>query len=240
MTKPMFLGGAPLVLIAGAMLFFAAPAMADSNPSPRLLTVSGTGEVRAAPDEAKLSAGVVTQARTAQAALADNSRAMNGVFDALKRLGIPEKSIQTSEISISAQYATDAHGNNTQKIAGYQATNTVMVIVDDLDKLGGAIDALVSSGANSLGDVDFTIRDPKPLLDEARAAAVKDAMARAQIYAKAAGVELGPIDAINESGFEGPRPMTKAMAPMGMAMATPIAAGEASVTAGVSITYEIR
>jgi len=228
----------------GACLFavLIAPGALMADPTPRTMTVSGQGEIKAVPDEAQLSAGVVTQARQAQDALAANSRAMNAVFDALKRIGIPDKSIQTSDFSVSAQYQTDQHGNATQKIIGYQVSNNVTVIVDDLGKLGSAIDALVSSGANSMGDIGFTIRDPKPLLSEARTYAVKDALQRADTYAKAAGVTLGPIDSIGESDYSAPRPMYgRAMAAMNsIATVTPVAAGQESITAGVSITFEIR
>jgi uncharacterized protein len=223
--------------------FLVIPAMAAENtPPPRTMAVSGQAEIKAVPDEAILSAGVVTQARDAAAALAANSRAMNGVFDSLKRIGIPDKSIQTSEFSITAQYQTDQHGNTTQKITGYQVSNNVTVVVDDLGKLGSAIDALVTSGANSMGGISFTIRDPKPLLTEARAEAVKDALQRADTYAKAAGVTLGPIMSIGENGEEAPRPMRRMAAMAGMAMndITPIAAGEDSITARVSITFDIR
>jgi uncharacterized protein len=235
---------AALALGTGLFALVALPgtSMADETPPPRTMTVSGQGEVKAVPDEAVLSAGVVTQAHDAAAALAANSRAMNGVFDALKRIGIPDKSIQTSEFSVTAQYQTDQHGNTTQKIVGYQVSNNVTVIVDDLSKLGSAIDALVTSGANSMGDIAFTIRDPKPLLTEARAEAVKDALQRANTYASAAGVTLGPIDSIGENGYSAPRPMAGRMMAMAASVAapTPVAAGEESITAGVSITFEIR
>ena len=226
-----------LIVAPGALM-----AAEDTTPPPRTMTVSGQGEVKAVPDEAVLSAGVTTQARNAAEALAANSRAMNAVFDALKRIGIPDKSIQTSDFSVSAQYQTDQHGNTTQKIVGYQVSNNVTVIVDDLGKLGSAIDALVSSGANSMGDIAFTIRDPKPLLTEARAEAVKDALQRANTYASAAGVTLGPITSIGENGEEAPRPMRPRMMAMSASVAqpTPVAAGEDSVTAGVSITFELR
>jgi uncharacterized protein YggE len=230
-------------LAAGLFALLAVPSIADETPPPRTMTVSGQGEIKAVPDEAVLSAGVVTQGRDAAAALAANSRAMNAVFDALKRIGIPDKSIQTSDFSVTAQYQTDQHGNTTQKMIGYQVSNNVTVIVDDLGKLGSAVDALVNSGANSMGDIAFTIRDPKPLLTEARTAAVKDALQRANTYASAAGVTLGPITSIGENGYEAPRPMMmrKSMAmSAGVLAATPIAAGEESITAGVSITFEIR
>lgn len=236
---------AAVAMCTGLFAIFTAPGMAaaDTTPPPRTMTVSGQGEIKAAPDEAQLSAGVVTQARKAADALAANSRAMNAVFDALKRIGIPDKSIQTSDFSVTAQYQTDQHGNTTQKIIGYQVSNNVTVIVDDLGKLGSAIDALVTSGANSMGDIAFTIRDPKPLLTEARAAAVKDALQRANTYASAAGVALGPITSIGENGEETPRPMMMRRAMVEAALApatTPVAAGQESITASVSITFELR
>lgn len=229
--------GLALVLLTGP-----AAVSADTGGSVqrRVLTVSGQGEVRVAPNQAMLSAGVVTTARTAASALADNSKAMNEVFATLKRAGIAEKDMQTSNFSVQPQYATDKNGNTLQNITGYQVSNTVNVRVDDLSKVGPTLDALVSSGANSVGDIAFTIKDPKPLMAQARAVAVADAIARAQTLARAAGVTLGPIISINESGYSEPQPMYR-MAAMAAAPApTPIAAGEESVTAGVSVTWSIR
>jgi uncharacterized protein YggE len=220
------------------------PAMAQSNAeaAPRTLSVSGEGEVKAVPDEALLSAGVVSQSRTAAEALAVNRRAMNAVFAALKAQGIPDKSIQTSDFTVSPQYDSGRNGSGPQRLVGYQVSNTVSVSVDDLAKLGATIDALVASGSNSLGGVSFAIRDPKPLLAQARAAAVKDALDRAETYAGAAGVTLGRAITISESenDVSMPRPMFRAMAVMNGAPASPTAAGEESVSAGVSMTFEIK
>jgi uncharacterized protein len=225
-----------------ALLAMQVPALADNTPPIRTMTLSGEGEVKAAPDEAQLSVGVVNQARTAAAALAANSHAMNEVFGTLKHLGIPDKAMQTSNFSVTPQYQTTHNGNGPQRIANYEVSNTVFFTVDDLGKLGPALDALVASGSNALGDIAFTIRDPKQLLAQARAAAMKDAIERAQTYAHAAGVQLGPIVSISEGGSEAPSPVFRAAKGMMMAMAapTPVAAGQLSVTATVNITFEIR
>ncbi|HEX3673452.1 MAG TPA: SIMPL domain-containing protein [Rhizomicrobium sp.] len=227
-----------LTLASIGLLLAASPALADSA---RLLTVTGQGEVRGVPDEAMLTAGVVTTARTAAAALADNSRAMNRVFAALRQAGIPEKDIQTSQFSVQPQY-TDASGNTPARLTGYEVTDTVAVVLDDLANLGATLDALVSSGANSAGDIAFTIRNPAPLAADARARAVADATARAQTLAKAAGVTLGPIETITDDGNDTPQPrMRTFMANKAMAGApTPIARGEESVSASVTIVWEIR
>jgi uncharacterized protein YggE len=227
--------GLILVLLTGPQ-----PALAASD-TPRVITVSGQGEVRATPDEAMLSAGVVSNARTAAAALADNAHAMNAVFTTLHSAGVPEKSMQTSGFNVSPQYATDKNGAQTPHVIGYQVSNTVNVVVDDLSKVGPVLDALVASGANSIGDISFGIKNPKAAMAQARAQAVADAMDRAQTLTKAAGVMLGPITSISESGgYDAPRPMYRVMAMAAAPSQTPIAAGEQSVTANVSITWEIR
>ena len=219
------------LLAAGAALASPPP------PEPRTLTVSGEGDVKAVPDEAQLSAGVVTQAPTAQAALDANRRAMNAVFAELQRQGIPDKSMQTSQFSVSPQY--DSRDNTAPKLTGYQVTNSVFVTIDDLSRLGAAIDALVGSGANSMGGISLTVRDPKPLLKLAREAAIRDAVDRAETDAKAAGVTLGRVMTIGDGGSSAPRPiMVRAMAFDGSA--TPIAAGQQTISANVSMTFEIR
>jgi uncharacterized protein YggE len=228
-------GAALAVAIAGF-----GTAHAD-DAAPHILTVSGQGEVRAVPDQAQLSAGVVTEGKTAAAALAANSRAMNAVFAAIRKLGVPEKSIQTSNFEITPQYTSDRNDNtDAQRIVGYQASNQVTVILDDVSKVGPTLDALVASGANQASSIDFSIRDDKPLLAKAREAAVADAIARAQIYAKAAGVALGPILSIQESGTEAPMLPMMRVRFAGKESSTPVAAGEQDVSANVTITWEIK
>ncbi|HXL98970.1 MAG TPA: SIMPL domain-containing protein [Rhizomicrobium sp.] len=229
---------AAALLAVGAL---ALPTAADAQAQPaRLLTVTGQGEVKGAPNQAQLSAGVVTTAKTAAAALAANTRAMNAVFATLKKAGIADKDMQTSDFSVQPQYASVNAPSGQQRVTGYQVSNTVSVTVENLATLGPTLDALVSSGANSIGEIAFGIKDPRPLLAQARAAAVADAMLRAQTYAKAAGVTLGPITSIGEGGFEAERPMMALGMLKANAAPVPVAAGEQSVTAGVSITWELR
>jgi hypothetical protein len=237
-----------LVFCTSIALALAVPAFAADQPTqhslPRTLSVSGTGEVKSAPDESNLSAGVTTQATTAAQALAANSRAMNAVFATLKRLGIPDKDIQTSDFSVQPQYQTCKPGTSCQpRIVGYQVSNTVDVMVEDLDKTGAVLDALVSSGSNQIGGISFSIHDPKPLLRNARAAAVADAIDRAQTYAKAAGITLGPILSIQEDGSEAPRPESRyrMMATNSLVAAPPpVAGGQESVSVNVTITWQIK
>jgi uncharacterized protein len=224
-----------------ALLTATGAAAAPAAETPRTITVSGLGTVKAAPDEASFSTGVVSQGATASQALAANSRAMNAVMATLKKLGIPDKNIQTSDLSLSPQYQTCKPGVACpQRIVGYEVSNTVNVTAD-LAKTGVVLDALVASGSNQIGGISFSIHDPKPLMTEARAEAVKDAIDRAETIARAAGVTLGPILAIQEGGAEPPRPVYRAMKMMALASAPPpVAGGEESVSASVSITWQIQ
>ncbi|MEJ0027250.1 MAG: SIMPL domain-containing protein [Rhizomicrobium sp.] len=221
------------------LLALAAPAAAADIS--RTITVSGQGEARGVPDQAELSAGVATVAVTADAALAANARKMTGVFDALKHLGVPERAIQTSNFSVQPQYAQNA-GAAPERITGYQVSNQVDVTLDDTKKLGPALDALVGAGANQINSVGYDIRDPGTLQTTAREAAIADALKRAQTYAKAAGATVGAVLSIQENGTESPRPMFRVRALAGLAAAapTPTAAGELSVTANVTVVFELK
>jgi uncharacterized protein YggE len=220
------------LLLAGGTI----PALGQTA-APRTLTMSGQGEERATPDTATLSAGVASEAATAAAALAANTARMQGVFAALKKLGIADKDMQTANFSVSPQMAS----NNTQPphVIGYQVSNQVQIRLDDVGKLGAALDALVSAGANQMNGVEFSIRDSALLMTQARTDAVADAKTKADTYAKAAGVTLGPILSISESDNMGPRPVFMAVRAMA-GKAVPVAAGETSVTANVAMVWEIH
>jgi uncharacterized protein YggE len=221
-----------------AALLAASPAFAQS-PEPRTLTMTGHGEVKAVPDQVEVTAGVTTNATTAAGALSANTAHMKTVFAALTRLGVPEKNIQTANFSVSPQYTGGAN-NEAPRLTGYQVSNSVSVRLEDVSRLGGALDALVTAGANQMNGIGFSIKDPAPMLTAARTQAVADAKARAETYARAAGVTLGPVLAINQGGNDVPRPMPKVMYMARAAGPVPVAAGEESVTADVSIVWEIH
>ncbi len=218
-----------------ALMALAAPAWAAD---PRTISMTGHGEVRSPPDMAQVSAGVTSNAVTAAQALAANSTRMKSVFAALERLGVPEKNIQTTSFFVSPQY-TNGENNNARRLTGYQVSNEVSVRLDDVTKLGTALDALVSAGANQMNGISFSIQNTVPLLEKARTGAIADARARAETYAKAAGVSLGPIVSISEGGTEAPRPMYRMAASVAVPP-PPMAAGEQSVTADVAVVWEIH
>jgi uncharacterized protein len=231
-----------LALGALALLILpAVPAAVAQEETPRRLVVTGTGEASARPDIAVISAGVVVQADSASAALADNTRAMNAVLEELRAAGLAQEDIQTSQFAVTPLYESrqpDPQGIEPPRIVGYQVSNQVTARVREIDRLGATLDALVGAGANSIDGLYFDLADPKQVQGEARDAAVADALAKARRYATAAGVELGEILAIEEGdAFAPPRPMMRAEA---MAASVPIAPGQTELSASITITFALK
>ncbi len=229
-----------------AILFAAAPiagqtALADDHePQKRTITIQGKGSVKAAPDKVSVSAGVETEAPNAKDALARNTAAMTKVVDALKAADIDPKEIQTTNFSISPRYENRDDGKPA-RIIGYSVANAVYVTTHDIGKLGTILDQLVTAGANSIGGISFDIDNPDELQNEARKAAMADAIAKAKLYVEAAGAELGPVMTIAEQGGYMPRSM--AAAPMMEATAAkpvPIEPGTQNIDIEVQVTWELK
>jgi len=107
----------------------------------------------------------------------------------------------------------------------------------DLDKLGALLDALVTAGANRLNGISFGVSDLDDKTNEARKLAVKDAKARAELYAQEADVDVGKVMSISESSIRRPRPMMQMRAMS--AESVPIARGEQTISASVTVVFEI-
>lgn len=235
------LAAALIAASLGTILYPAALSAATAGEPSRTITVQGHGEAMGTPDNATITAGVTTEAKTAADALSANADAMSRVFAALKKIGVADKHIQTSEFSVQPQYAPfNANAAEPQRITGYQVSNAVTVMIDNVSNVGPAIDALVLAGVNQMNSISFGIKDEKALLAQARAAAVDDATAHAEVLTKAAHVTLGPILSIEEAQVELARPVF-AMARAEVAPApTRLAGGEQTLSASVSITWQIK
>lgn len=235
------------LLVSTALLLPAAPALAQmqdpgalhAQHHPGQITLSATGEVRAAPDMATVSAGVVSEAGTAAEALRANNRQMNGVFTALANAGIARADIQTSNLSISPVWS-NYNSSEDRRITGYQATNTVTARVSDLDTLGQTIDALVGSGANQIQGVNFLLEDRDSAMREARLQAVRELRELADLYAGALGVELGRIVEFSEQSDGGFQPPVMYARNMAMDESTPVAGGQVGVSVTVTASFAIQ
>src|SRR6478736_765361 len=184
------------------LLLTATPALAaDGDRLPdhgTRLDIVATGEVQRTPDIATIGAGVVTQANEAGKAMAANADRMAATVAALRKAGVADRDIQTSQVSLQPQYR---YGDNQPPVlTGYQVANRVTVRLRDLKNAGRVLDALVAAGANQIDGPSFGVDKPESALDEARTQAIATARARAELYAKAAGLRVVRIARISESG----------------------------------------
>ena len=241
--KTFLRAGALSVILAAS----AAPLAMAQAPSPAAdamfrattLNLAADGEVKAAPDMASISLGVMTQARTAQDAMQANAQRMTEVMAALRKAGIAAKDIQTSGLNLNPQYVYEP--NAPPRLSGYQASNQVTVTVRDLAGLGRAVDATVGAGANQVNGISFGLANPAAAEDAARLAAVKALQAKADLYAKATGHRIVRLAQLSEGGgYSAPPPMPMvAMARMEKADSTPVSPGELVVRVDISGVYEV-
>ncbi|MCA8868737.1 MAG: SIMPL domain-containing protein [Rhodobacteraceae bacterium] len=222
-----------LLLLCAAPLSMPVQA-ADSKG---VLTVSGTGQVPVVPDLAMISVGVEVMASTAKAAISQNAEQMNRVFKLLQDSDVALADIQTSQFQLAPQWSNQKSGSDMPpEIVGFMVSNSVRVKVRELAQLGAVLDALAESGATSFHSVQFDISQPQSPLDEARKLAVAEAIRKAELLADAAGQHLGRILSIDEAG-SAPVPIYRMEA--SLARSSPIAEGEMTISADVTMRFQL-
>lgn len=216
----------------------------DEQQLRRTITVTGNGEVSAAPDHAVVRLGATAQAEDAAAAQTQVNEIMQKALSAIEKVSIPRKSIRTSGLTLSPIYASPKDRNNSteQKIIAYRAHNTIEVTVENIKLVGEVIDAGLKAGANRLEGVSFGLRDDLEERTTALTKAVDEARAKARTVARALDVPLGNVREVVEGGVHILRQERYAMA-RGMmaadAMQTPVEPGEVRIQASVTIHYDI-
>jgi len=216
-----------------------APAITQSITGTRL-DISATGEVTRVPDVAIISAGVQSRSTTASGALQDSADRMQRVIAALKRAGVADRDIQTSNVNLNPEYRYP--DNQAPELVGYTATNSVSVRFRDIRNSGKILDALVAQGANQINGPQLTIDQPEAALDEARANAVAAGRARAALYARSLGLRVARIVSVSESGgyaVPPPAPPMPMMARADMAQ-TKIEPGEQKLQVSLAMTFELQ
>ncbi|MEM8655809.1 MAG: SIMPL domain-containing protein [Pseudomonadota bacterium] len=221
-------------LLLGVLVWGVWAALAAAQDTGAVVSVTGEGQVAAAPDMAVITLGVVHVDKTVGAAMAKVSADAGALMEVLAAQEIAARDIQTSRLSVGPVWDTQADG--TRRITGFEARNSVSVRVRDLDRLGAVLDQVLNAGTNTFSGLRFEVQDPSAAEAEARAAAVRDAVQKAEQLTAAAGVGLGPVLTINEGGG-GPRPEMFAAAARSADM--PIAAGELTVSVRVSMSFAL-
>lgn len=210
------------------------------------INVQGRGEIVAVPDIATLNFGMQTgRQKTADGAMKILTEKITKIMAALDSVGVEENDIRTQHLSLNPSY----DWNEGRRInEGFEANQSLVVKVRDLEKISNVLDAAVKAGANQAGSVNFTIDDPENLRAEARAKAITNAKEKAELLAADLGVRLGRMQGFwEEQGYNEPRyakTMSMDMAEGGYGgggpIAPPLPAGEQEVVVTVNLTYRLR
>jgi uncharacterized protein len=234
LTRPL----AVAALLFTAALVIAGPGMAaDDDKAERFVSVSATGSVVAVPDTAYITAGVLTEGDTAREALSRNNATTAKLIDGLKAAGIAAKDIQTSQLNVSPRY-TQAKEGRPATVSGYTVSNQVRVTVRDVKRLGEILDQAITLGANQMHGIAFEVSTAEQLKDDARKLAMQNARRRADLYATAAGAQLGPVLRISEDVTDAGRPMLqKSRVALS---AVPVEAGTQTLEVEVHVTYALK
>lgn len=203
-------------------------------------TITGVGIVSVKPDIATVNVGVQATGTTVKEVQDNLNKNINAVSTAVKKLGVDEKDIKTSNYNMYPNYD---YTSSRQKIVGYNASSSLTIKVRDIEKANSVVDAATGAGANTVGDISFDVDDKTKAEDEARKLAVEDAKTKAQLAAKTAGFTLGKIINYQEStGGNRIMPMyAKAETGLGGAAApTQLETGSTDVTLNVTLSYEVK
>lgn len=230
---------AVFLLLTAAPAVVAQPAPPAAATQGTRLDIVATGEVTRVPDIVRINAGVVTQAPTAVEAIRQNAARMERVRAALARAGVAPRDIQTSNISLQPDYR---HAENQPpQLIGYRASNEVNVRFREIAESGRILDALVAEGANQINGPNLGIDRPEAALDEARVAALANARARAELYARAMNMRVHRVLLVSESGATLPPPMPMQRMRAGMSEAdTRVEAGEQVLSVSLTVSFELE
>jgi len=219
-----------LRLFAFALAALCLTPLAVAQEGARTLSVSGEGEVAARPDVAVLTLAVVSEGPSAAEAVQRTSERAAAVLATLKAEGIAERDLQTAGLSVQPR-AAYAQGR-PPRIEGYLARNAIRATVRQVERAGALLDAAVKSGANAAGDLAFDLSHRGAKEDEARR--------RAELYAAALGVRLGPLRSVAEGGVVSPLPQMGLRTASEAAPAAPVEPGEVTIRASVSVVFDLQ
>lgn len=243
LIQPAAIAWIAVALLAVACGDHRATDLVVSQPYQTGISVSGHGSVVVVPDIAVLTLGVEVTAPTVAAARSGAAAAMKAVRSSLDANGIGSDDIKTLSFNIQPRYQ---HRRDEQpEITGYTVSNRVSVKVRDLDSVSKVLDNATEAGGDAarINGISFAVDEPEQYESDARKLAVEDARKRAEELAALAGVRLGTVRSITESGASipfaergfGDMMLKSAAAPM-----TPISPGETEISLSVSVVYAIE
>jgi len=209
----------------------------SASKCPSTIEVIGEGTVTAAPDQAVVVLGAVTEGPVLQTVQSANAAAVTNIINALLQLNIPRENIQTSDYHIEAQYDYE---EGKSIFRGYKVTHLLQIKIDNIGLTGTVVDTAVAQGANQVNDIRFTIKQPEPYEYQALSLAVRNARHKAASIAGTLGIPLPavPCEVQELSRSAAPIPFSASL--LAKSAATPIEPGQLNITASVRVSYQIR
>ena len=220
------------------LVFFCTSCFFAQNNA-RTISVSGSGSVKIPADSARLTFSVQTKESTAIASVQTNAAKMNKVYEALKAMGISESDISTENYNL---YQEVFYRDGKNEPGKYVTSNNITVILDDVNQSGKVIDTAISAGVNQMNGISFFVKNSKEALDQARVLAFQQAKEKAELYAKEAGCKVGKVISISENSPSYPavRVYADNASMKSVANSTTISGGQDSITATISVVFELK
>lgn len=221
------------------------PALAQSEPDRRTISVSGEGIVRVEPDMARVNFGVATVSDDPETARRENAEAARNAMNAVRELGIEERYIRLETLRLQPNREFDPETRRYVE-RGFEAVRQVVVEVHDLDLLPTLVAEIVQQGANRLNSVGYELKDRDQARNEAIGEAVLNAQDKARLIASTLNVQLGEVRQVNEQSYDFPMPVMRMESLQATAKdeAAPepaaYAAGELEVRVTVNAVFDIR
>ena len=209
----------------------------------RTISIDGTSTLKMAPDKATVNVRIETTAKDAKEASAQNAVIMNKIQNSLMALSITKDKMKTTNYSLSPNYD---YSSGKSKLNGYTVSNEILVTVDDIDKVGNVIDTSINAGANSIGSVEFSLKDSTAYKEKALREAVLDARSKADTIAAALGKTIVNVQSVSaNNSYVEARTYNNALYAASLKSAdagasSPIQAGDISVKANVNIVFEMN
>lgn len=166
-----------------------------------IITVTGTASDRTAPDQIELSLTLNVKNKDYGAMMTEAAEKAEALISALTKAGFQREDIKTAEFNIGSEYdnVQTENGSWKRQFAGYRLTHRLhLAFASDMRKLNDAVNAAADcKGANPELDIAFSVKDLEQINRRLLSSAVKDARAKAEVIAEAAGVSLGELCEIN-------------------------------------------
>ncbi|WP_283133796.1 SIMPL domain-containing protein [Rhizohabitans arisaemae] len=227
---------AVVVSTAVALGLLAGPAFARVDPPTPEVRVSGEGRVLAVPDVLRLNAGVEVRRETAGLAYRAARDVAGRLMQALRGAGVADRDVSTQDLTLGPEYVPDRY----PEIARYRASQGVEAVIRDLTRIDAVLDAVAAVGDETrMTGISFEVSDPVKALRDARAAAFRDALAKARQYAKLSGRTLGRATLVSEEQGSAPRPIPYGSAAAAGATSS-ISPGQQTISVSVLVRYELR